>query len=751
MFEWLFKYPRSDFSAGELAFESGYPAWLLATLILLAALIIAVSLWRRKAYLSTARLWIVWLLQTAVASLLLGLIWQPVLKTKTLVAGENTVAMLLDHSTSMNYQDEGRSRHQTAMALFENLAPALESNFTLDYGTVGDKLLWHDDLQQLPDHGSRSLLADSVLEALDQARTNPLAAVVIATDGSDNSTLAFDSISSTSVWDQLSTFGVPVHTIGVGREQIAEDSEITGVDLAATTLPGSVERATLTVQHGTADAARIKVYAGDNIVALKDHPLPGTPGQTTIDLDITAGEAGLQDLRFELEPQSDDAMLQNNNRRALLQVKEQERRILYFEGEPRWEYKFIRRAAALSKGQSLVTILRTTPNKFYRQGIESPEQHAEGFPKTKAELYGYDAVIIGNVESISLDADQQQLIHDYVSERGGTLLVLAGNRALADGGWQNSPVAKTLPVTLDTTNSPGFQRIRVKAQLTASGSTSPVTRLDNDPAINSARWNDMPELADFQRTGELKPGAIALLEAGTPSGTFPLLAYQRYGNGNTYMLASSGTWRWQMQLPSDDMRHEIFWQQLLQAISATAESRLTVTTDSQIYLDNSTVGLTARVLDEAFEPMTTATVTANLYAPDGSSQTITLTASAEIAGNYHATLNAVPTGNWQLDVEASQADDPIAGVTRWFSREDDTAESYGLAQNSAFLQRLSQATGGQYFSVSNAAELPAVIRAARNGIVRQQSLPLWNLPFIFLLLLGLKLTEWLLRLVWGRL
>lgn len=757
MFEWLLKYPESDFNAGTLTFESGFPLWLLPALVVLVAIVLGVSLWRQRSRLSAAKLSTLWILQTLAASVLLTLIWQPALSVKTVRAGENSVAVLVDNSASMHYQNEGTTRIQQALdTINDDIVPSLSNTFTLSYATVGETLEPTADLSNPGPASNRSNITGSLLEVLDQARAEPLAAIIIATDGSDNSQ-AFASAQNTgdvNFWEQLAGFNVPVHTLGIGRESMPEDMEVTDVELAATTLPGSVERATVTVRHGgaaTNQSARVKVYAGDNIIAIEDRKLPVEAGQITVDIDIDASDAGLQELRFEVEAASTDTVVENNSRNRLLQVEEKQRRILYFEGEPRWEYKFIRRAVSNSRGVALVTILRTTPNKFYRQGISSPEQHANGFPVTKAELYAYDAVIIGNVEAISLNTTQHQLLHDYVSERGGALLMLAGSNALADGGWHNSPLAKALPIEITPQGGPTYERIRTQATLTTAGIISPITRLDPDPDTNNQLWQELPQLADFQRTGPLKPGANTLLRAQLPDGDYPLLTYQQYGNGNSYVLASSGTWRWQMQMPSEDQSHEIFWQQLLQTIGATATSRMTVATDQQIYLDNSTLKVSANLLSEDFEPDTNSTVSANITSPDGSTRSIELSPNPQKAGEFVATVNAEATGNWQLDISARNADQQVAAITRWIHREDGSAESYGLPQNASFLKRVASTTGGQYWTTSSADDIPAAIRAARSGIVRLQSLPLWNMPLFFILLLGLKLLEWLLRMSWGRL
>ena len=265
-------------------------------------------------------------------------------------------------------------------------------------------------------------------------------------------------------------------------------------------------------------------------------------------------------------------------------------------------------------------------------------------------------------------------------------------------------------------------------------------------------------MADFQRTGTPKPGATVLLGVELPDGSYPLLTQQRYGSGNAYVLASSGTWRWQMQMPSEDLRHETFWQQLLQTMANAATQRFEVTTNRQIYLDEDEITVIAKLLDNEFNPSLNSVVNAVLTSPDGSSQQVELTASAGTAGEYSTTIAAAIPGSWRVDVSVeSNADIETASVampqgqTHWIHRADGQAENFNLALNSAYLKRIAATTGGSYRTADTADELAEVIRAARDGVVSLQQYPLWNIPLFFLLLLGLKVVEWMLRLMWGRL
>ena len=107
-------------------------------------------------------------------------------------------------------------------------------------------------------------------------------------------------------------------------------------------------------------------------------------------------------------------------------VTDAKRRILYIEGEPRWEFKFIRRAEEDDPTVQVVSMLRTSENKIYRQGISDPGELAEGFPVRTEELFGYAGIIIGSVDADYFTPLQQELLREYVDRRGGGVLVSGG-------------------------------------------------------------------------------------------------------------------------------------------------------------------------------------------------------------------------------------------------------------------------------------------------------------------------------------
>ncbi len=160
-------------------------------------------------------------------------------------------------------------------------------------------------------------------------------------------------------------------------------------------------------------------------------------------------------------------------------------RILYFEGEPRWEYKFMRRAVEDDKNVEIISMLRTTPNKIYRQGGDANEL-ANGFPTKAEELFVYDGLIIGSSEANYFTPGQQQLIRDFADKRGGGVLFLGGRFALSDGGWARSPLAEIMPVRLPVSDKTFFRDFSTVNLLVRPARTARLSVWSKDA---TATWN----------------------------------------------------------------------------------------------------------------------------------------------------------------------------------------------------------------------------------------------------------------------
>jgi uncharacterized membrane protein len=750
MFQFLFNYPRLVFARGELVLLSGWPHWLLGLLVLgtaaaLAALIRA-RLPRAAPGVRNWRLAVIWLLQSCLAALLLVLLWQPAVVVAQLEPQKNIIAVVIDDSRSMATREEGSTRLQQAVKILEGgVLTGLQKQFQTRLYSLDRRASRVTNLAELNATTPVTRIGDALKQLSDETSDLPIGAVVLLSDGSDNSGgIDLDTITA------LRSRRIPVHTVGFGREHASQDVEIDEASVAPRALSGSRLAATVRFhQYGYAGhKATLRVFDGGTALASQTVTLAGDGVAQTENVMFNAGIAGAKTLRFAIDVLPGEENTANNGVTRLVNVESGRRRVLYIEGEPRWEYKFIRRAQGDDHVVQLVSMLRTTENKIYRQGIDDPGELAQGFPSTSDELFTYQGLIIGSVEADYFTPAQRALINQFVDRRGGGLLLLGGRMSLADGGWAASGLADLLPVIL-----PGhkgtFHREHATVELSSAGADSIICRLAEDPEHNQARWKKLPYLADYQDPGAPKPGAAELVEMNAGGRKLPLLVTENYGRGRSAVLASGGTWRWQMGLPSDDHTHAAFWQQLLRWLVSDTPGRVSVSVSSQTLFDDGHLKISAQICDKDFAPASDALAQAHISGPAGESATLDLAPDPNAPGTFQADWEADRPGSYSVMVTAKRGDADLGSDALNFERVDGVAENFHVEQNRALLENLSTQTGGRYWRPQELSHLAADIPYSEAGISFRQTKDLWNMPAIFLLIVLLRCSEWILRRKWG--
>jgi uncharacterized membrane protein len=750
MFEWFFKYPTAMFAKGHFVLLGTWPRWILALLILAAGVGLGLLIWSRFSQLTPRmRSWrsgVVWLLQFCLVALLLLLLWQPAITVAELKPQQNVIAILVDDSRSMSITDSGSTREADAVKALENgVLASLQKNFQTRIYTLDTHISRVSNLARIQPNAPATRIGDSLQQLVGETSDLPVGAVLLMTDGADNS----GGIDRATI-AALRSRRIPVHTVGFGAEEMAHDVEIDDAALAPRALANSRMAATVTLhQSGFAgEKTTLSVRDGDKLLASRDVTLAGDGKSQSETLLLNAGDAGAKALTFSIAPLHGETNTANNATTRLVDVQSDKRRILYVEGEPRWEYKFIRRAEEDDPIIEIASMLRTTENKIYRQGIENPQELAQGFPNDAKDLFQYQGLIIGSVEAGYFTPAQQDLIRQFVDRRGGGLLMLAGRFALADGGWSGSPVAQALPLVLPDHNKT-FHRLPATVELTAAGKDSLICRLTDDPNDNAEHWKKLPYLMDYQEAGTPKPGAVVLADLKADGRELPLLTTQNYGLGRVAVMATSGTWRWQMGLPAGDTTHTMFWQQLLRWLVADTPGHVVATVPSQMLFDDGRTKLTAQVRDTEYLPATDASVQAHIMGPDGAAATVDMTPVPDSPGSFQADWNAEKPGSYLAEIVAQRGGQDVGRDDITFQRMDGVAENFHTAQNRALLEQLASETGGSYWPPQNLSKLASQIPYSEAGITVRDTKPLWNMPAVFFVILLLLLCEWILRRTWG--
>ena len=757
LFVFLFKYRPFFFREGEFAFQWRWENWQLL-LLLVFTVIGSFLVYREWIKGGHKGRWLLPSLRAVSLSLLLLLLMRPSLVISTLLPRETKLDILVDNSSSMGLPLGTSSRGEPVRKLLQPDAEflvALQEKFRVRMIRFDSRTSELDAESELDWKGNRTDIAGALEDSLAEASAEPLGGILLFTDGADNGFSSFREVLSEAKMRRI-----PIHTIGVGPEEATRDIEITQVTVPGSLVPETVAVARVTLRNRGfgGQRSRIEVHEGESLVQSKEVYLPRDTETVNLEIPLIPKSKGLKSYRFSLKPFDDEEIQQNNERTTIVRVRDLKPRILYVEGRPRWEYKFIRKAILQDPHLRLETLLRMALNKFYRQGIEEETTLASGFPTEKEELFKYQGIVFGSVESSFFTYPQMEMVKDFVARRGGGFLMLGGGTSFAAGKFQNTPIEEILPVwTQPEQGGPGaptYSQGQRRVTLTDYGRQHPTLRLSLEEERNRSQWETMPQLTDWNLVGATKTGATTLArldgrtEGSSDSGN-PLLVFHRYGRGITTAFLTGSSWRWQMLQDHKDQSHETFWQQLLRWLVHSAREPVSVETERESYTQGEQVKIRAEVHDADFNPVNDARLDLTVTTPSGQTEKITTEWSPQENGVYEGVWVPGEEGLHQLTLEAGgkgvNADRSYGGSNTFFLTASEGREYFDATQKKEFLLRLSEETGGNYYSIDSAENLPEEASYVQTHSSVIETLDLWDMPVNLLLLLGLLAGEWALR------
>ena len=755
LFELLFKYRPVVFERGSLGFEWPVPWMALVPIALVAALVAAWFYRASRSALTPRDQMVLGGLRIAAISIVALCLARPVLAVSRAIEQRNVVGIVIDDSRSMRITDHsslarGSYAHEVFggpdSALFKALAEKFQLRFFRTSGAGGRS----ETLGDTPLNGSRTHLATALLRAEEELAGAPVAGMVVISDGADNSAASPGSTPMLEQMLALRARQIPVYTIGVGSERFDRDIEVSRVEVPTSVLrEASILVEVVLSQRGYA-GKKVPVVVEDSgrIIGSREVALPKDGEAAVIRIRVPASESGARLLKVRVPVQSDEMVKENNDRESVVVVNDRREKILYLEGEPRFELKFIRQAVEDDKNLQVVTLLRSAKDKFLRMSVDDSVELSTGFPKTREELFAYRGIILGSVEASFFTVDQLRMLADFVSVRGGGLLALGGRRALAEGGFAGTALADALPVELGPPAGSDSGATDITVAPTAAGVLHPATQLAPNDSATATLWRQMPPLTTVNEVGRPKPGATVLLEGRVEGDrrARPTLTFQRYGRGKAIVFAVQDSWLWQMHalVSVEDQRHETFWRQLLRWLVSDVPSRVDLVATGEGAV-NEGIPLRVVVSDSAYARFNGAAVSAEVVSPNGETTRLPFEWATDRDGEYTAMMVPGVNGVHTLNVSAVMGRDTIKSTAGYVRVADPTAEYFGAEMRPAVLKQFADETRGKFYRTSEASRLPQDIVYTTSGATEVQRLDLWDMPFLFLLLLSILGGEWLYR------
>ncbi len=604
------------------------------------------------------------------------------------------------------------------------------------------------------------------------SRSNPLLGIVLLSDGQHNvGAPPYERA------DDLGKQGVPIFPVVIGSRELPRDLMILDVQAPTKVFKNATVPIEIRCKATNLPAQDLTVemrFEGKpvapehrSVIAHK-----ATDGYHKVLFQAKMEEPGTHALTIKASSkEGKEITLANNSVTRIIRVAEDKAKVLLVDGEARWEYHYVAMALGRDPAIALERVVFSQP----RIGVLKGDQlDKAGLPKTKLPevkevdpLLDFDCVILGDVAPEDLPGTDRKRLERFVSERGGTLILVAGKRYLPMAyTGADDPLLKMLPIVQprELKQETGFT-----LRVTGDGRQRPFLNLG---AKQSAFvWPELPKHF-WGIVGERKPGASVLLtpivdESAPPKDDADtgILVQQNYGFGRVLFVGIDSTWRWRYRV--GDAYHHRFWGQL--ARWSAAEKLLPAGNRfirygprEPAYSEGQEVELAVRLGESVPRLDGAQQVRALLYRKkaDGSEEKIAvvpLAANPRQPNVLEANVRDLPAGVYRMEPDMPQyrqqlaepgddRDAPVKGrdLFRIWPRQH--GELLDLSTNWTVMQSLAERSGGKLFTAANVEEiLDRLERRVERKESRDETKPWQDEPLVWWMLgvlLGLLTLEW---------
>jgi uncharacterized membrane protein len=695
-------------------------------------------------------------LRTAAILLVVTLLFRPVLSYQDSPTERPALIFLLDTSASMSIADDdaGTPRLNQARDKLAKWSEKLKKDFRISLIAFAEQPERLDGPQSLPSltpTGRATSLSRAMIAASQQFAPNEVAAVVLLSDGIDNS--------AGNPLETARKTGVTIHAIGVGaslRDNPSyRDIQVTGIDCPDHMILNNIAKVT-----GSIDAVGLAgrviqpiLEEDDKQVAQAELTLDDAEGSQQVAFEFRPATKGRHTYTVRVEPVEGEKIVENNQRSAVATVAEAGIRVLYIEGTLRGEYgALVNRFLAKDPDLEFCALVQGRTNVFtQRTNMDNLELVA--IPKDQATIDRFDVFIFGDIDSSYIRPEQQRMFVKRIREGAGAVM-LGGYHSLGPGGYAGTPLGDALPLKLGGRDVGQYNESFLPV-LTPDGSHHPI--FANIAGFFPTRQGEaktpgLPPLEGCTRVEAARPGATILATLPSEAGDMPVLAVQPLDRGRTAVFTADTTRRWQQgpRALGQDSPFLRFWGQMVRWLAGRAETLAAQTgvdasADKTVYQPGETIHLAATVRSRDGQAAENAKVEATVKGPHGSTDRVTLSAVPGPSGHYSGALEPRMAGRYDIVVDARLGELALASEKLSVEVGRPNLEFERLDLDEKTLAAIASSTGGRYVSLSAADHFIEQLGHSKHKktvIVEKQ---LYWPPALWTLFVAIVTTEWILR------
>lgn len=617
--------------------------------------------------------------------------------------------------------------------------------------------LWEQSLLTPPPSTSgaavtrRTDLSELLKQIRDETTKEDLAAVVVLTDGRHTTN------DPENPRDLVSQLRVPLYLVPIGRSDMNRDLMLHHLHAPTSVIEKDkiLIEGTVTAHRCAGESCQIQLLEGDQVVETRTLTLAHDQEDQRFRFEVPTDKPGRREFKVHIPPISNEYSTENNTGSTGVDVVEAVLRILIADNQATWEHQHL---INLFKRQEQMEFDEL---KFSPRPIGTGKRKATArFPETIDEWSEYRVVILGDVGPRQLNPKSQSALREYLVQRGGCLIVIAGRQEMPQA-FQNEPLETLLPVEPQARFMSAKSGYRI--EMTSEGKTSDMMQLSDDLAGTEAVWREMCSsmpvwfLSNYHKpkpTSHVLLSAVSVNGASSTTDTPAFLTWQQIGAGRVAYISSPSTY--QLRMRNGDLYFHRFWGQLLRwIVSGTAISgskTVKLLTDKSNYQAGDATQITVELQGNDGRPLLQANPQIEIIHEGEPRSKIALSPDAKIPGRYLGQFSTETPGQYTLrahgpDVTqllaAENYSSPVQLEVEFESGLD--RELIDVRSDRPLLEQLAEQSGGLVLEPTAVAELSRVLSLKPRTLETSQRTALWDRWWCLWLILGCLMLEWVVR------
>jgi len=649
------------------------------------------------------------------------------------------------------------------------------------------------DESDLAEGAQATDLTGAVEKVSSEIAPKQLAGIVILTDGRHNGPAAPEPLAA-----RLGLAKVPICSVVMAPLRPPRDAAVLAINAPQTVVQGDklLIQADLKLDGLAGRAVEVVLLDARRQVASQRVRVPGSAASyrtRVLFSDEPAGE-GLHGYTVRIQGQTGEAFAANNDRPLTVSVTRRPARVLIINDRPRWEFRYLKNMFdGRDPSVKLQYVLlhpdsvgggEPRPVIHASAARQAGQSEATALPASADEWMKFDVIVLGDVSPAAMRPWQIDTLRRFVTDRGGSLVVIAGPNFMPHA-YGRTPLAAILPVRFQPGGKPvgGGSSAPMRIALTAEGRDHPVMFQKVQPADNDAVWASFPPIY-WRHPGMLANQAATVLAYAEPlsppeflrpaqSGgagddqlgrhrdaqrraferANPLIVVQKVAAGEVMALCFDRTWR--MRYRAGDTYHHRFWGQVMRWATADKLSggtdHVQIGADRTRYEPNQPVRARARILRADLSPVLSQDVAVKVFRGEKLVSRRRMEYQPSSAGLYEALLGPLPSGAYRIELEAPEAAailaaDNVSVVSAEFAVDPVAGpENLELAADTAMLGRLANLSGGVVLAPDEADRLLDSLGPRSLERRRRRELRLWDSWPLLLLIIAAVGAEWFIR------